>query len=370
MVAGGRYFGRRDDGVPFLGGRLVVCEAWEPGFDLGSFVICALMVGGPLGRAPIARNTTSRTLIDIQKANFIHITNRKFRYMGCMDIELARTFLAVVDTGSFLAASERVHVTQSTVSARIRLLEQQLGRPVFVRDKSGARLTTAGRHFQRHAQALVRTWAQAKLDAGLPDRFDVSLEIGAQYSLWDGFLLPAIKPLRETMPRSAIKISIGFSDTLMQKLVEGQLDLAVVYAPPRTPGLIVQQLLEDEFVLVSSNPDETVDPLGDDYVFVDWGPEFRADHLLNFPDLELPAVQIGVGTLGLQLLWSQNAAGYFPRRIVEGLADRQRLRMIDDAPRFAYAAYAVFDQAAQDDAAGQAADLLCRFARDRCDASA
>lgn len=281
-----------------------------------------------------------------------------------MDIELARTFLAVVDTGSFLAASERVHVTQSTVSARIRLLEQQLGRPVFVRDKSGARLTTAGRHFQRHAQALVRTWAQAKLDAGLPDRFDNSLEIGAQYSLWDGFLLPAIRPLRQAMPKSAIKISMGFSDSLMLGLVEGQLDLAVVFAPPNTPGLVVQQLLDDEFVLVSSNPDEESDPFGDDYVFVDWGPEFRADHVLNFPDLELPAVQIGLGTLGLQLLSSQYAAGYFPRRIVERLADGHGLRIVEDAPRFAYAAYAVFDQGARDEAAGQAADVLCRFARE------
>ncbi|MDX1743391.1 MAG: LysR family transcriptional regulator, partial [Ruegeria sp.] len=61
-----------------------------------------------------------------------------------MDIELARTFLAVVETGTFFDAANRVHVTQSTVSMRIRTLEQQLGQAVFERGKSGATLTPAG----------------------------------------------------------------------------------------------------------------------------------------------------------------------------------------------------------------------------------
>ena len=58
-----------------------------------------------------------------------------------MDIELARTFLEIVSTGSFIKAADRLHVAQTTVSARVRLLEQQLGRPLFVRNKAGASLT-------------------------------------------------------------------------------------------------------------------------------------------------------------------------------------------------------------------------------------
>ena len=54
-----------------------------------------------------------------------------------MDIELARTFLEVIDAGSFLGAAARLHVTQSTVSARIRTLEERMGRRLFVRNKAG-----------------------------------------------------------------------------------------------------------------------------------------------------------------------------------------------------------------------------------------
>jgi hypothetical protein len=52
-----------------------------------------------------------------------------------MDTELARTLLEIVSTGNFIRAAERLNVGQTTVSARIRTLEQQLGRPLFVRNK-------------------------------------------------------------------------------------------------------------------------------------------------------------------------------------------------------------------------------------------
>ena len=54
-----------------------------------------------------------------------------------MDITLARTFLMVAETGSFIEAARRMNVTQSTVSARIKVLEGQLGRPLFERSKIG-----------------------------------------------------------------------------------------------------------------------------------------------------------------------------------------------------------------------------------------
>lgn len=85
-----------------------------------------------------------------------------------MDVELARTFLGVVETGTFYDAANKVHVTQSTVSMRTETREQHLGQPVFKRGKSSATLTPDGRHFPKHAQVLVRAWPQAKLDAGLP----------------------------------------------------------------------------------------------------------------------------------------------------------------------------------------------------------
>jgi len=83
-----------------------------------------------------------------------------------MDTELARTFLAVIATGSFVDASQRLHITQSTVSSRIQRLEEQLGTELFVRNKAGTTLTPAGRQFQRHAALLTRPVEQARQEIG------------------------------------------------------------------------------------------------------------------------------------------------------------------------------------------------------------
>jgi DNA-binding transcriptional LysR family regulator len=84
-----------------------------------------------------------------------------------METELARTFLTVVAAGNFVSAAERLHVAQSTVSARIRALEEQLACSLFIRNKAGTRLTPAGRQFQKHAAVLVRTVERARQDAGI-----------------------------------------------------------------------------------------------------------------------------------------------------------------------------------------------------------
>jgi DNA-binding transcriptional LysR family regulator len=279
-----------------------------------------------------------------------------------VDIELARTFLAVVETGSFLDAAEKVHVTQSTVSTRIRSLEEQLGHPVFERSRAGATLTPAGRHFERHAVSLVRTWAQARVDAGMSATLQSGLHIGAAPSLWEGFLIEVLPDVMSAFADVSIRASYGTSDDLERQLLDGGLDLAILYRPRLRAGLSVLQLFEDAFVLVSSDISGTQDPFGPDYVLIDWGPEFRADHALNFPDLAPPHLQLGLGALGLQYLRRRVASGYFPQRLVGGDIARGRLRMVDEAPRFAYAAYAVFGETQEESVAGLVAAMLQRQA--------
>ena len=106
-----------------------------------------------------------------------------------MDTELARTFLAVVAAGSFVRAAERLNLSQTAVSARVRSLEEQLRRPLFVRNKTGASLTPAGEQFLRHAPALVQLWERARHAVAVPPGRRAVLAVGAELSLWDPLLL-------------------------------------------------------------------------------------------------------------------------------------------------------------------------------------
>jgi DNA-binding transcriptional LysR family regulator len=92
-----------------------------------------------------------------------------------MDIDQARTFLAITAHGSFLEAARQPRLTQSTVSARIRRLEEELGARLIVRNRSGASLTLSGRRFLEYAKRLVLTAEQARHDVGLRGRYRATL---------------------------------------------------------------------------------------------------------------------------------------------------------------------------------------------------
>src|SRR5690606_1237708 len=171
-----------------------------------------------------------------------------------MDTELARTFLSVVAAGNFVKAAERLFVTQSTVSARIQTLERELGCQLFVRNKAGTTLTPAGRQFQKHATTLLRTVERARQDVGVPQGFRASLSVGARIGIWEDLLWTALPRRRAAAPDVAVRAAIGFEEDLMTGLLEGRIDIGVMYAPQSRPGLTVELLLEEELVLVSSEP--------------------------------------------------------------------------------------------------------------------
>ena len=78
-----------------------------------------------------------------------------------LDTDQLRSFLAIVDSGSFTKAAERVHKTQSAVSMHIRRLEEQLGCALFVKQGRGARLTEEGERLIEFARRIVQVEAGA-----------------------------------------------------------------------------------------------------------------------------------------------------------------------------------------------------------------
>jgi hypothetical protein len=108
-----------------------------------------------------------------------------------MDTEVARTFLVVIAAGNFSAAAERLFVTQSTVSARIRSPEDSLGCALFVRNKAGTTLTPAGRQFQNYAASLVRTCEEVRQTLSVQSGFHATLTIGDDYALCVNVSIPA-----------------------------------------------------------------------------------------------------------------------------------------------------------------------------------
>ena len=276
-----------------------------------------------------------------------------------MDTELARTFLTVIDAGNFINAAERLHVTQSTVSARIHSLEEQLGCKLFVRNKAGTTLTTAGHQFQKHAAVLVRTVEHARQDVGISRGYRASLTVGGRFGLWERLLSRWLPLMRRAAPDTSVRAEIGFEADLMQGLIDGRLDIGVMYTPQSRPGLIVERLLEENLVMVASRPSAPQYPGGDaaaEYVYVDWGPEFYAAHNAQFPDFVGAGITANIGWLGMQHVLQHGGSGYFPVRLVEPYLQDGRLHLLPDAPAFPLPAYLVYSKDADMDVLASALD--------------
>ena len=260
-----------------------------------------------------------------------------------MNIELARTFLEVIATGNFVSAATRLNLTQSTVSMRIKSLEDELGRRLFERTKAGASLTPAGVQFQPFAISLMQIWEQACHHVAVPSGYNSVLTIGGQHSLWDRLLFDLLYWIKLNAPDISIRAEYGLPDWLTQRLLEGMLDIAMMYTPQSRPGLKIEKLFEDDLVHVSSDPIPSMQECTN-YIIVDWGPEFRNRLTLQVPDLASSGTVLNLGTLSLRYILNHGGSGHFPMRVVNQYLEEGTLYMVPGSPRFGLPAYVVYSE--------------------------
>lgn len=266
-----------------------------------------------------------------------------------MRIDHILTFLEIAACGNFNRAAENLNVTQSTVSARVKTMEDQFGRSLFTRGHSGVELTSAGHHFRRYAAGMQRLWQQAHQEITLPQGYRTVLALGTQVSLWDRLILKWMPQLRKKAPDVALRVEADYSTSLMRQLMDSLLDIGVMYTPRQTSGLVVEDLFEETLISVTTRPREVTEGWVEDYVFVDWGDDFRAMHGAAFPETETPSVSVGLGALGLQYILENGGSGYFPTRVVEPLIEQKKLFPVKGAPTAKRPVYVVYTAAPKDE---------------------
>ena len=265
-----------------------------------------------------------------------------------MKIEYIRTFLEIADCGNFNRAAENLNVTQSTVSARVKTIEDSFGQKLFTRGHAGVELTHAGHAFRDSALGIQRLWQQAQHSINLPSGYRSAFGLGSQASLWERPILRWIPWMREQVPDVALRVEADYSPSLMRQLIDGLLDVGVMYQPRRTPGLVVEPLFDETLVLVDTERRELSDGWVENYVFVDWGDVFRAAHIEHFPDIHTSAVSVGLGGLGLAYILQNGGSGYFPLRVVDPLISEGKLFRVDGSPEMTRPAYMVYPETPRD----------------------
>ncbi|QLH67451.1 LysR family transcriptional regulator [Aeromonas veronii] len=142
-----------------------------------------------------------------------------------LDPLLLRSFVAIIDTGSFTRAGERVHLTQSTISQQIRRLEQQLGCPLL--DRSGRQVvaTAEGEKLLGLARRILALLAQAEEQVS---EGSVSLSLGVPEDFAAGAITPVLAAFARDYPEVRLEVQSGLSHEIWQRFEAGELDLALV----------------------------------------------------------------------------------------------------------------------------------------------
>lgn len=263
-----------------------------------------------------------------------------------MNLDAIRSFLDVAETGSFSLAASRLKVMQSTISGRIQTLEQEMGCMLFTRGRGGAELTPAGQDFRAYAEKIAQTWDQARQQIALPPGYTGLFRLGGPVALQDRLSIAWVSWMKQNAPGIALQLEAGYSDVLTEGVASGMMDAAIMYLPRQRSGLMVETLLQEDLVLVQHV--ELSGSWQEHFVFVDWGPEFRAGFSQAFPGVSAPTLSVGLGALGLQYVLALKGAAYLPRGLVSPLLDEGKLRVVSGVPLFRRPVYIVYPTRSRD----------------------
>ncbi|MEP1443924.1 MAG: LysR family transcriptional regulator [Hyphomicrobiales bacterium] len=262
-----------------------------------------------------------------------------------MQLNELRTFLAIIETGSLIKASEQLNVTQSTVTARLKSLEAEIGQSLINRQKSGVSLTAAGVRFQRYASTITNLWRQARQETSLPDALSTVCNIGCHPDLWPALGSEFFNYIRQEVPQVALSVWQGSSADMRGWLDDGLVDFAITHSPNVAQEQEIVRSVDDQLVLVSTSRDSpiTFDPK---YFFVEAGEVFGREHAATFADADTARISFGSATLGLEYLMEEGGSAYLPLRLARPHIESGAIHILEGAPTFERRAYLIVNKTA------------------------
>jgi DNA-binding transcriptional LysR family regulator len=162
--------------------------------------------------------------------------------------------------------------------------------------------------------------------------------------------------MRNIHPDISLRLEVGFEEGILQSLVQGLVDVGVMYAAENRPGLVMERLFEETLVMVASEPGRPWPDPG--YIHMDWGPDFQSRFTAHFPEIPPPAITVNLGWVVIQQLQYGGGSGYLPLRIARELIRQGLLWRQESAPTFPLPVYMVFPAEQREDTLADALDSL------------
>ena len=174
-----------------------------------------------------------------------------------MDIESLKTFITLATLNNFTKTAEKHNVVQSTVTNRIKELESELGKELFIRDKKNISLTNAGHHLLSYAKRIVELAETASSELNMLSTYSNTLRIGSVHTVYDCHLHKYISKYIKEYKNVSVKINIDHSKNLLEQLHDDVIDICFSYIPVNYSQFICIPFKVDDLVLVTSKDNLT-----------------------------------------------------------------------------------------------------------------
>jgi DNA-binding transcriptional LysR family regulator len=167
-----------------------------------------------------------------------------------LDPRKLETFRVVAETGQVSGAARALRLSQPAVTAQIRQLEGEVGRPLFTRHSSGVQMTAAGRTLLEYARRIHGTLEEAGERLLGPSQVGGILRIAASTTVAAYVLPPVLRQFLDEHHPSSVELKVGNTEEVLAWVRAGQLPLALVEGLTRSRGLSLEAYLKDELVPV------------------------------------------------------------------------------------------------------------------------
>lgn len=243
-----------------------------------------------------------------------------------MDIRFLTTFIEVAKTRHFGKAAENLYLTQSAVSARIKLLEEYFHTTLFIRQRNSIQLTQSGEKLLPYAKQLCATLNDAKQE--LQIQSSEYVVCGATQLASELILPDVLSHLHSTFPDWSVKAEALSLDGLSRQLHERVLDIAFSTEPLKSEDVVSSVLIESPLALyVVGEASEEVMP--SEFVAIDWGAKAREWLLTHYPQLRDAKLSTNSLALAVDNLTKDGGVALLPTFIEHSATDTSGWKKVE-----------------------------------------
>lgn len=248
-----------------------------------------------------------------------------------MQIKALETFLCVAEQGGFHAAARKLNVTQTAVSARIRLIEEATGRKLFTRGAGKTSLTEFGQQFQPYAEQMLSLWSFASRDLPAQSQNRIALRLGAQLSVWDPLLVDLAVQFEKQFGKLLLTLNYDHNLNMTEAVATHVLDAALTHEKPSDTRVIFHELPAERLTLVEAPNNSAAH---DDPVFVnlELGDVYQEHIRTSLRQASGQSIFLGNCMMALRYLLQRGGRGYFPEYVIESRIRAGELVIVPNEP--------------------------------------